>query len=45
MKPLVIAPAAQRDENANQMLSAWIEARSLVAHIESMTGLIFSEHN
>lgn len=24
MKPLVIPPAAQRDENAIQMLSAWI---------------------
>ncbi|MGQ3052987.1 MAG: DUF5076 domain-containing protein [Roseateles sp.] len=24
MKPLVIPPAAQRDENAVQMLSAWI---------------------
>ena len=27
MKPLVIPPAAQRDDNAIQMLSAWIAER------------------
>jgi len=29
MKPLVIPPAAQRDENAVQMLSAWIAEKGL----------------
>lgn len=29
MKPLVIPPAAQRDENSVQMLSAWIAERGL----------------
>jgi len=29
MKPLVIPPAAQRDDNAVQMLSAWIAERGL----------------
>jgi hypothetical protein len=29
MKPLVIPPAAQRDENSVQMLSAWIAEKGL----------------
>ncbi|MEJ1167012.1 DUF5076 domain-containing protein [Variovorax sp. CCNWLW186] len=29
MNPLVVPPAAQRDENAVQMLSAWIAERGL----------------
>jgi hypothetical protein len=29
MKPLVVPPAAQRDEQAVQMLSAWIAERGL----------------
>ena len=29
MKPLVIPPAAQRDENSIQMLSAWVAEKGL----------------
>jgi hypothetical protein len=29
MKPLVVPPAAQRDENSIQMLSAWIAEKGL----------------
>ncbi|MBM4208556.1 MAG: DUF5076 domain-containing protein [Gammaproteobacteria bacterium] len=34
MKPLVIPPAAQRDENSVQMLSAWIAEKGLHCSIK-----------
>lgn len=34
MKPLVIPPAAQRDENSIQMLSAWIAEKGLHCSIK-----------
>jgi len=41
MRPLVLPPAAQRDENAIQMLSAWIAERGL--HCTMNVGMWQSE--